>query len=77
MGDLSLSHIPTYFLSLFKFSSSVARKIEKLQRNFLWLRDKESKRIHLISWDLVCKSKVERGLGFGKVSLRNCALLGK
>ncbi|RVX05009.1 hypothetical protein CK203_019326 [Vitis vinifera] len=38
---------------------------------------REGKKDHLISWDLVCKSKVEGGLGFGKVSLKSHALLGK
>ena len=71
------SHFPSYFLSLFKILSSTIEKIEKLQRGFLWSRTRESKRDHLINWDLVCKSKVDGGLGFGKVSLRNRALLGK
>ena len=72
-----LSHIPRYFLSLFKIPASVAAKIERLQRDFLWSRVGEGKRNHLISWDVVCKSRVKRGLGFGKISLRNFALLRK
>ncbi|RVW29636.1 hypothetical protein CK203_100953 [Vitis vinifera] len=31
-----LSHIPSYFLSLFKILVSIASKIEKMQRDFLW-----------------------------------------
>ncbi|RVW25924.1 hypothetical protein CK203_095970 [Vitis vinifera] len=31
-----LSHIPSYFLSLFKIPVSIASKIEKMQRDFLW-----------------------------------------
>ena len=30
-----LSHIPSYFLSLFKIPVSIASKIEKMQRDFL------------------------------------------
>ncbi|RVW16838.1 hypothetical protein CK203_098160 [Vitis vinifera] len=55
----------------------VAAKIEKLQRDFLWSRVGEGKRDHLVSWDVVCNSKVKGGLGFGKISLRNLSLLGK
>ena len=31
-----LTHIPSYFLSLFRIPTSIASKIEKLQRDFLW-----------------------------------------
>ncbi|RVW75616.1 putative ribonuclease H protein [Vitis vinifera] len=69
--------MPCYFLSLFKILASVAAKIERLQRDFLWSRVGEGKRDHLVSWDVVCKPKAKGGLGFGKIVLRNVALLGK
>ena len=72
-----LTHMPCYFLSLFKIPASVAAKIERLQRDFLWSGVGEGKRDHLVSWDVVCNPKAKRGLGFGKISIRNLALLGK
>ncbi|CBI18251.3 unnamed protein product, partial [Vitis vinifera] len=66
-----------YFLSLFKIPALVAAKIERLQRDFLWSGVGEGKRDYLVSWDVVCKLKAKRGLGFGKIVLRNVALLGK
>ena len=39
--------------------------------------DWEGKRDHLVRWDVVCKPKAIGGLGFGNISLRNLALLGK
>ena len=69
--------MPCYFLSLFKIPASVAAKIERLQRDFLWSGVGEGKRDHLVSWDAVCKPKTKGGLGFGKISVRNVALLGK
>ena len=72
-----LTHMPCYFLSLFKIPALVAAKIERLQRDFLWSGIREGKRDHLVSWDVVCKSKAKKGLGFGKIVLRNVALLGK
>ncbi|RVW92334.1 putative ribonuclease H protein [Vitis vinifera] len=73
----SLSHIPSYFLSLFKIPVSIVSEIGKLQRDFLWSRAGEGKKDHLIKWDVVCKPKELGGLGFGKTSLRNIALLRK
>ena len=72
-----LSHIPSYFLSLFKVPASIALRIKNLQKDFLWSGPGEGKRNHLVSWDMVCKLKESNGLRFGKISLRNKALLGK
>ncbi|RVX10323.1 putative ribonuclease H protein [Vitis vinifera] len=72
-----LSHIPSYFLSLFKIPASVAAKVERMQRDFLWSLVGEGKRDHLVRWDAVCKPRVKGGLGIGKIPLRNRALLGK
>ncbi|RVW47665.1 Protein PIR [Vitis vinifera] len=44
---------------------------------FLWSGVGEGKRDHLVSWEVVCKPKAIGGLGFGKIVLRNVALLGK
>ena len=71
------SHIPNYFLSLFKILALVALRIEKLQRDFLWSVSREGKRDHLVKWDLACRPKEFGTLGFGKFFLRNQALLGK
>ncbi|RVW39554.1 Transposon TX1 uncharacterized 149 kDa protein [Vitis vinifera] len=72
-----LTHLPSYFLSLFKMPASVAAKIERLQRDFLWSGVGEGKRDHLVRWDVVCKPKTIGGLGLGNISWRNLALLGK
>ena len=72
-----LTHMLSYFLSLFKIPASVATKIERLQRDFLWSGVGEGKRDHLVSWDVVCNPKAKGELGFGKISLKNLALLGK
>ena len=76
-SSVSLSHMPCYFLYLFKLPASIATKIERLQRDFLWSGVGEGKRDHLVRWDVVCKPKEIVGLGFGNIYLRNLALLGK
>ena len=42
-----LSHTPSYFLSLFKIPT-LASKIEKLQRDFLWMGARKVKKIHSV-----------------------------
>ncbi|RVW33074.1 putative ribonuclease H protein [Vitis vinifera] len=51
-----LTHMPCYFLSLFKIPASVAAKIERMQRDFLWSGVGEGKRDHLVNWDVVILS---------------------
>ncbi|RVX10388.1 hypothetical protein CK203_016057 [Vitis vinifera] len=48
-----------------------------MQRDFLWSRAGEGKKDHLIRWEVVSRPKELGGLGFGKTSMRNIALLGK
>ncbi|RVW80574.1 hypothetical protein CK203_051264 [Vitis vinifera] len=56
----------------------VSRRLDGWKKAFLSLRGfGEGKRDHLVSWDIVYKPKEFGGLGFGKISPRNQALLGK
>ena len=72
----TLSSIPTCFMSLQVIPVSLAKLIEKIQRDFLWGSNGEEFRYHLGKWDVVCRSK-EGGLGVRKLILFNGALLGK
>jgi hypothetical protein len=49
-----LSTLPTYFLSLFLVPMSVARRIEKVQRDFLWGGMGDEPKLHLVNWNQVC-----------------------
>ena len=73
----TLASLPTYFLSLFAISVSVAQRIEKLQRNFLWGWMGDVQKYHLVSWDQVCSPIPYGGLGVKNLVLFNKALLGK
>ena len=44
-----LMHILSYFLSLSKILASIASRIEKMQKEFLWMGFGEGKRDHLVS----------------------------
>ena len=73
----TLSSIPTYLLSLLPMPASVANRLEKLQRDFLWGGIGNEKRFHLIRWDKVFQPLQNGGLAIKNLSLFNQALLGK
>lgn len=58
-----LGSIPTYFMSVHLILVSVARWLERLQRDFLWGCDGGGFRYHLVNWEQVCCSKKAGGLG--------------
>ena len=49
-----LASMPIYQLSLFRMPKIVAKRMEKLQRDFLWGGGSLERRVHLINWEVVC-----------------------
>ena len=72
-----LSSIPLYFLSLFRIPVAIAQNIEKLMRDFLWSGVGDSRRDHLVSWEVCCKPEKEGGLGLGNIVSKNKSLAAK
>ena len=58
----TLSCLLIYFMSLFFIPEKVCARLEKIQRDFLWVGGALEKRPHLVNWNLVCVDK-EGGLG--------------
>ena len=73
----SLSSLPTYFLSLLPLPGKVAKRMEKLQRGFLWNGIGGEPKIHLVNWAKVCRPLQAGGLGIRRLGNFNSALLGK
>ena len=73
----TLANVPTYYLSLFPIPVSVAKRIEKIQRNFLWGGLGEEFKYHLVKWMEICTPIKEGGLGIRNLLVFNRALLGK
>ena len=73
----TLSNLPTYFLSLFPIPADVIKRIDKIQRNFLWGSSEEEVKFHLVKWDSICRPYVNGGLAIKNLRVFNTALLGK
>ncbi|KAJ9693692.1 hypothetical protein PVL29_009580 [Vitis rotundifolia] len=73
----TLASMPIYQLSLFQMPKIIAKRLEKLQRDFLWGGGHLERKVHLINWEVVCTQKEKGGLGLRKITVLNKALLGK
>ena len=73
----TLSSLPTYFMSPFPILVSVARCLDKIQRDFLWRGMGDKKKFHLVKWSQVSQPLKLGGLGFRNLTMFNRALLGK
>jgi hypothetical protein len=73
----TLSNIPTYYLSLFQVPVRVAKRLEKIQRDFLWGGVGDEFKFHLVNWSKICMTTEAGGLGVRNLVHFNQALLGK
>ena len=51
------SNLPVYYFSPFKRLAAVIKRLERLQREFLWYGNSSQKKFHLVDWDSICKPK--------------------
>jgi hypothetical protein len=74
----TLLNMPTYMLFLFPIPAYVAKRLEKIQRDFLCGgMNVDEFKFHLVEWDKVCSPIKEGGLGIWNLRRFNQALLGK
>ncbi|OMO57964.1 reverse transcriptase [Corchorus capsularis] len=69
--------IPTYLMSCFKFPKTFLHELNMVMARFWWGDTKLKWRIHWKSWDDLCISKLDGGLGFRDFEAFNLALLAK
>ena len=71
------SSIPAYYMQNTMLPSKVCSDLDKLNRDFLWGSSRDSKKMHLVGWDKVCRPKCDGGLGLQSTKFRNIATLAK
>ncbi|GKV16853.1 hypothetical protein SLEP1_g27427 [Rubroshorea leprosula] len=64
-------------MSFYLLPKQVIYELDKIRRKFLWGGVEEGRKIAWVSWDRVCCSKKEGGLGIKNLRWFNMALLGK
>lgn len=73
----TLGSLPQFYMSLFKMPKTVVKKLEQIQRKFLWGDSTEKRKLHLVKWERVTLSKKCGGLGIKKIHVQNLSLLSK
>lgn len=71
-----LSNMLIYLFSLLHIPRKLRLRSEEIQRDFLWEGGSLEKKIHLVNWKIVCRSR-EGGYDIKCLHLFKKALLGK
>ena len=69
--------ILTYTMRCFKIPNSLCDEMTSMIRNFWWGQKRDERKMAWFSWDKLCNSKEEGGLGFCQLKQFNLALLTK
>ena len=69
--------IPTFAMSCFRLPMGLCQDIEMLIRKFWWGQRGDRRKIHWKKWEVLCKPKLEGGVGFKDLCKFNEAMLVK
>lgn len=72
-----LNSLPVYYLSLFKMPEGVAKILDRVQAAFLWGGAELKRKLHIVKWGEVTKSRLTGGLGIKDIREFNDCLLAK
>jgi hypothetical protein len=75
-----ISVVFLYWMSIYRLPTHVRNEIDRIRKIFFWYGRGDNstrKKYHLVSWDVVCKSKSQGGLGVLDLKIMNTALLAK
>ena len=77
LPQATISTIPNYSMQCITLPAKVTRCVDRLCRNFLWGLVDNKRKLLLISWKKITKSKQDGGLGLHTTKEKNIALLTK
>ncbi|CAN1800109.1 Putative ribonuclease H protein At1g65750 [Linum perenne] len=72
-----LNTLPTYAMQTTLLPEATCQEIDRKIRNFIWGSKNGERKVHLISWENVCKPKDQGGLGLRSAHELNQAFLMK
>ena len=72
-----MSAVPNHVMQGVNLPRHLCDKLDKISRNFLWGSTTEKRKLHLVGWEKVIRSKEEGGLGIQSARAKNLALLTK
>ena len=72
-----MSTILNYVTQVTALPTHLCNKLDKINRDFLWGSTSEKRRLHLVGWNKIIRSKEEGGLGIQAAKFKNLALLTK
>ena len=68
---------PTYIMSCFKLPDSLCSDLNSLMGRFWWGHKANERKLAWLSWEKLCRPKLEGGMGFRDLKAFNLALLAK
>ena len=72
-----MAAIPNYVMQWATLPTHLCEKLDKINRDFLLGFSLDKRKLHLVGWNKIIKSKEEGGLGIQVARVKNIALLTK
>lgn len=72
-----LQSIPVFSMQTALLPRLVIQKLDKAVRDFIWGEGGEKRKLHLLSWEQICRPRSKGGLGLNNLASRNEALVMK
>lgn len=69
--------LPTYVMQTAILPKAICDEVDKICRGFIWGESYNGRKVHLVSWEKVCKPKQYGGLGLRKARDVNMAFIMK